>query len=172
MTNLNSARLGVLALVAIAVSACERLTETEQRQQLSAELRGDSVKPTLVSSTGTGSLSATLAYLNGEASLQYSLSFSGLTGTATAVHLHGPASADNVGELLVDLASLPAGSTGAVTLGGVAGTASGTLDLATPMSSTVSGDSLHVLLDAGQVYVDVHTSAHVGGEIRGQIRKR
>ena len=172
MMNSSPARLGALAVLAMAISACESLTESEQRQLLSAELAGDSVQPTPVSSSGSGAFTATISALNGAASVQYSLVFAGLTGTATAVHLHGPATAENVGDLLVDLSALPPGSTGEATLGGTAGAASGTLDLATAMSSTVTGDSLHVLLDAGRVYVDVHTSSHASGEIRGQLRKR
>jgi hypothetical protein len=172
MIHSKTARLGALALLALAISACESLTEAAQRQPLSATLTGDSVKPAAISTSGTGSFSATLSYLNGQAALEYSLTFSELAGTATAVHLHGPSGADNVGDLLVDLAALPVGSGGAVTLGATTGTASGTLDLTVAVFPTVSGDSLHVLLDADLAYVDVHTSAHVGGEIRGQIRKR
>lgn len=161
-----------IPLLAFVLAACESITELPRRQELDAALSGSAVKPVAVSTTGEGTFSATLRISAGAAELDYSLDYSGLAGTADSVHLHGPAGADNVGGLLVDLAALPAGSTGTVQLGAVAGTASGTLDLRTAITATVSGDSLHVLLDAGVVYVDVHTSAHAGGELRGQIRKR
>jgi hypothetical protein len=35
-------------------------------------------------------------------------------------------------------------------------------------NSQVSGDSLVVLLTNGRAYVDIHTAANPGGEIRGQ----
>lgn len=162
----------VIVLAAVAVTACESLTETAQRQPLGADLAGSAVKPTAVATTGQGSFTATLHALSGDATMDYALTFSGLVGVATAVHLHGPANADNVGDLLVDFAALPAGSTGTLALSSVSGEAMGTLDLRSAITASVSGDSLHRLLDAGQVYVDVHTDSATAGEIRGQIRKR
>jgi hypothetical protein len=160
-------------LLALAgLTACESLTETAQRQPVRADLTGVSVRPTAVSTTGAGSLIATIHALNGEATVDYSLEFSGLVGNATSVHLHGPAGVDATATILVNLAELPSGSAGTVELGAIAGTATGTLDLRLPISSTVSGDSLHKLLDAGLVYIDVHTDSMPSGEIRGQILKR
>lgn len=159
-------------VLAVALLACESLTESPQRQPLGAELTGGSVQPEPVATTGAGTFSGMLSALSGSATLDYSLAFSGLVGTATAVHLHGPASADDVADILVDLSVPPAGSSGTVTLGATSGSGSGMLDLATAITSTVSGDSLHVLLDAGLVYVDVHTSTRADGEIRGQLRKQ
>jgi hypothetical protein len=39
------------------------------------------------------------------------------------------------------------------------------------VSKGVSGDSLKVLLNNGNAYVNVHTAAHGAGEIRGQVAK-
>lgn len=50
--------------------------------------------------------------------------------------------------------------------------ASGTIDLSQPLTSntiTISGDSLLALFDRGNAYVNLHTAAFPGGEIRGQI---
>ena len=161
----------VIVLLALGVAACESLTETAQRQPLGADLAGSAVKPTAVATTGQGSFTATLHALSGDATMDYAHTFSGLVGPATEVHLHGPANSDNVGELLVDFAALPAGSTGTFALSAASGEARGTLDLRVAITATVRGDSLHRLLDAGQVYVDVHTDSATAGEIRGQIRK-
>lgn len=160
------------ALLGTSLVACESLTEAPQRQPLGAELTGGAVQPDSVATTGKGTFSATLRALSRQVAMEYSLTFSGLVGNATAVHLHGPASADNVGTLLADLAALPAGSSGTATLGGTSGSAQGTLELGAGISPAVTGDSLHVLLDAGLVYVDIHTSTRPDGEIRGQIRKQ
>lgn len=165
-------RAGPALLLATLLAACESLTEAPQRQPLGAELAGGSVQPDSVATTGSGSFTGTLRMLNGVAAVDYSLSFSGLVGTATAAHLHGPATAENTGEILVDLSAPPPGSTGTVTLGAASGSGAGMLDLATAVTAAVSGDSLHVLLDAGLVYVDVHTTTRPDGEIRGQIRKQ
>jgi hypothetical protein len=53
--------------------------------------------------------------------------------------------------------------------------ASGTIDLAAPITSgnvTISGDSLRTLFETGKAYVNLHTAAFPGGEIRGQIVKQ
>ena len=39
------------------------------------------------------------------------------------------------------------------------------------ITATVSGDSLIKLLNAGLLYVNVHTAANAGGEIRAQLKK-
>lgn len=163
----------LLPIVAmLALSGCESLTELEQRQPLAATLSGSAVRPGAVQTTGHGTLVATLFSLRGEAIMDYELEFTGLVGAPDAVHLHGPADSSGTAGVLVDLALLPEGSAGTIALGATFGSASGSLDLRLPVTRTVSGDSLHVLLDAGLVYVDVHTTAHPDGEIRGQLRKR
>ena len=164
-------RAFIAALVPLLV-ACERITENPQRQPLRADLTGAAVIPAAVATPGTGTFTATLSALRDDVLMDYTISFSGLTGDATAIHLHGGANAANTGDLLVDFGALPAGSTGTVQLGDTAGLASGTLDLSGAITSVVSGDALHTLLHAGLVYIDVHTTTQPGGEIRGQIGKR
>ena len=51
----------------------------------------------------------------------------------------------------------------------------GTIDLTQPVangSTSITGDSLKVLLNNGGAYTNVHTSQFPGGEIRGQIIKQ
>jgi hypothetical protein len=94
--------------------------------------------------------------------LHYTVTVHGLSGPATAAHIH-------VGK---------AGASGppvyAFTINKVAdGTlAEGSVDLTKEVGKGVSGDSLKVLLNDGSAYVNVHTAAHGGGEIRGQVAKR
>lgn len=75
--------------------------------------------------------------------------YSGLQGNATAAHLHAGAVGQN-GGIIINLNQT----------GGVAGTFSG--------GAFVSGTDLAAIL-AGDTYVNVHTTAHGGGEIRGQV---
>lgn len=114
-----------------------------------ATLSGDAEVPA-VTSTGTGSVTITVD----GTTLDVTGNYSGLSGAATAAHLHGPAdatqSAANVCGLTVAETS-PAGT--------------GTLSGECP-SFDIAG------LNSGMYYVNIHTAAHAGGEIRGQIAKQ
>lgn len=161
-----------ILIICVLLTGCESISEQPAEVPLSAALSGARVKPTAVTTTGIGSLTATLSSLSGDALLDYDVSFSGLADNSVSAHLHGPADTATTGSILVDLGAIPAGSAGTIQLGATSGTATGTLNLKTPMSASVSGDSLHRLLVAGLVYIDVHTGVNTGGEIRGQIRRR
>jgi glucose/arabinose dehydrogenase len=89
--------------------------------------------------------------------LTMNVSYEGLTGSATMAHIHGPAAAGSNAGILVDLAPYNGGGYG------ISGTLSGTAIL-TP-------DQLAAVID-GLTYINFHTSAHGGGEIRGQILPR
>jgi hypothetical protein len=96
-------------------------------------------------SAGTGTASMTL---DTETNLfNWNVSWSGLTGTATAAHFHGPAAP---------------GVNGGVQLG------IGVDDNPAVGSATIS-DTQKADLVAGLWYVNVHSNTSPGGEIRGQV---
>jgi hypothetical protein len=100
------------------------------------------------SSTATGSLDGTYDKVTRE--LRWKLNYSGLTGPATAAHIHGPAMpGQNAGVVI----PFPTPATGA----------EGSATLTEPQAAD--------LLD-GKWYVNVHTAANPGGEIRGQLMIR
>jgi hypothetical protein len=81
--------------------------------------------------------------------LTYTLTFDGLTGPATVAHIHGPATrAQNAGVIV------PLGDKSPTSP--ITGTA------------TLTDDQVKALQSA-KLYVNVHTAANPGGEIRGQI---
>ena len=98
--------------------------------------------------SGTGEVTAT--YDTATKKLTWKGSYSGLTGPATAAHFHGPA---------------PAGKNAGVHGPDHARTAS-------PFegSATLNDAQAKALMD-GDMYVNVHTAANKGGEIRGQLTK-
>jgi hypothetical protein len=102
------------------------------------------------SAVGTGS---GLLSLSGN-TLRFSIGYQGLTGPAQAAHIHGPTNTTGSTGVLVDLAPFNGGAFGPI------GTLSGTLVLSDVQKA-------HLL--AGRTYVNIHTTAHPGGEIRGQI---
>jgi plastocyanin len=105
--------------------------------------------PTVSSGWGAGQLS-----INGN-QLSYQIEYTGLSGTATAAHIHGPASPSETAGVKIPLS--PAGGFGSF------GSLSGTV--------TLTADQLTILAD-GQAYANIHTSANPGGEIRGQVSRQ
>ncbi|MDA0768563.1 MAG: CHRD domain-containing protein [Verrucomicrobia bacterium] len=78
--------------------------------------------------------------------------FVNLSGVATAAHLHGPANQTTAASVLVPLTiSNTSASNGGITQNIIIG----------------SGDVADLL--AGNVYLNVHTGANPGGEIRGNL---
>ena len=96
-------------------------------------------------SAGTGTMTATL-YPDTRA-LIYTVEYTGLTGPATAAHIHGPAAGGANGPVMVPFATAASPIKGGVTL----------------------TEAQRDALVAGQTYVNVHTAANPGGEIRGQL---
>lgn len=84
--------------------------------------------------------------------LTFVVNFEGLSGDAVAAHIHGPADAGaNAGV--------------EVNLGQIGG-------LKSPMKGEATlTDAQLADIGAGKTYVNVHTAANKGGEIRGQITK-
>jgi len=96
---------------------------------------------------GIGEALATLDTAKKE--LTYTVTFEGLSGPATAAHFHGPAA--------------PGKNAGvAVPIDGANPTS--------PVHASVTLTDAQIKdLDAGMWYVNVHTAANPGGEIRGQV---
>jgi hypothetical protein len=97
-------------------------------------------------SKGTGSVTAT--YDSASKKLSWKGSYSGLTGPATAAHFHAGEKGKN-GGVAIPIAPATSPLEGSATL----------------------NDQQAADLMAGKLYVNVHTAAHKGGEIRGQMTK-
>lgn len=96
--------------------------------------------------TGKGDARATLDTVTKQ--LTYDVTFSGLSGPATAAHFHGPADKGaNAGVVLPFAAPVASPYHGTATL----------------------TDAQIAEMEAGKWYVNVHTTANPGGEIRGQV---
>jgi hypothetical protein len=142
------------------MGGCESFTEVLGPIPYTAELSGTAVRPGTVTTDATGTLTASLDQRTSQWS--YTVGWRTLSSAPTSVHLHGPADASGVAEVLADLHN---GETELTPTSA----ATGVLDFSVAVTPTVSGDSLRKLLNAGQVYVDVHTLNNSDGEIRGQL---
>jgi len=96
-------------------------------------------------SGGTGMVMAKLD--TATKSFTYNVTYSGLTGPAIAAHFHGPAAPGVNAGPVVALTSLANPIDGSATL----------------TDAQISD------LEAGKWYFNIHTSAHKGGEVRGQL---
>jgi len=100
----------------------------------------------------SGSGSAALTYDASTRVVTWNISFSGLSSQATMAHFHGPAAAGKNAGVKVWLSQ------------------KGTKEVASPMTGqdTLSPDDAK-MFEAGDMYINVHTKDHPGGEIRGQV---
>ncbi len=109
----------------------------------------------------------------------WSVTFQGLTTNVNNGHIHGPfvlGAGGNANVILNFNPTLaPAGATAVIFTGlnaQTSGSASGSYTLSSALiGNGVTGDSLRKLLLAGNVYVNIHTTANGGGEIRAQIAR-
>ena len=117
---------------------------------MGAVLSGAQEAPAAVVTAGRGSAHFTL---QGD-QLSFVITYSGLSGSATRAHIHGPAAIGVNAGVLIDLQPFHDGPFGA------SGRFVGTV--------TLTPDQL-VSVVSGLTYVNVHTAANAPGEIRGQV---
>jgi len=96
-------------------------------------------------SAGTGTVAADLN--TNTRTFTYTVTYSGLTGPAVAAHFHGPAAPGTNAPPVIAMKSLASPIKG---------------------SAVLTPDQM-ADLQAGKWYFNVHTKAHPGGEIRGQL---
>ncbi len=98
-----------------------------------------------------GSGSAALTYDPATRVVTWKITFSGLSSPATMAHFHGPAAAGKNAGVKVWLSEKGK-------------------EVTSPISgqATLSPDDAK-MFEAGDMYINVHTKDHPGGEIRGQV---
>ena len=132
----------------IALALCTLMTGAAQAATLhfSATLKGADEVPANTSK-GKGDVTATLD--PDTKTLSYTVTYSGLSGPATAAHFHGPAAPGTNAAPVITMTTL-----------------------ASPIKGTAKLTALQIAdLSAGKWYFNVHTAAHQTGEIRGQLTK-
>lgn len=166
MSRFITARRAALLASALAIPlACGDDGPTQPRSvAFTTALSGAAERPP-VSTAATGSATVTVA----GAQASYTVAFSGLSGAPTAAHIHGAGDANSVSTVLVPIATTGA-TTGTGTLTGTFTAAD--IVPAAGQTAAISFDSLTTLMRAGLTYVNVHTSARPGGEIRGQLARQ
>jgi len=137
MMMIAAASVAALAFSVPAASAAEMTFKTEMKAALETP-------PT--TSSGTGEVTAT--FDPSSKMLTWTITYSGLTGPATAAHFHGPAKAGEKAPPVVPIKG----------------------DLASPIKGMATlTDQQAKDLQAGLWYFNVHTAKFPDGELRGQL---
>jgi len=116
--------------------------------QVSGTLSASNEVPA-VTSSATGTFSGT--YTPSTKALNYTVTYAGLTGPATAAHLHYGDAKHTTPAPTVPFTGVPSAASG---------TFSGTVTL-----NAMQADSLK----AGRIYANIHTTANGGGELRANL---
>src|ERR1700712_670999 len=134
-------------LATIALGTAVALAGPASAAKMKATLDGKSEVP---ATTSAGKGTADIEWDAASKKLSWKLTYSGLSGPATAAHFHGPAAAGanaGVAVAIPNATSSPAEGSATLT------------------------DAQAADLTAGKYYINVHTAANPGGEIRGQVTK-
>ena len=134
-------------LAMLALGATVAFSGAAFAEKMKATLSGKSEVPANASA-GTGT--ADIDYDAATRKLSWKLTYSGLSGPATAAHFHGPAEPGKNAGVAVAIPNATASpAEGSATL----------------------TDAQAADLTAGKYYINVHTAANPTGEIRGQVTK-
>jgi CHRD domain len=137
-------RTPFLAALALGAALCAGAASAETLHYAASLVGASETPPT--DSSGTGS--ATVDLDTSAKTLSWTLTYSGLSGPANMAHFHGPAPVGKSAGVQIPL----------------------TGDLTSPVKGSASiTDAQAADLKAGLWYVNIHTAAHPGGEIRGQV---
>ena len=140
-------RLNTLAATAAITVLMMAGAANAATMKYTATLNGPSESPA-TDSKGTGTVTATLDTTT--KAFDYNVTYSGLSGPATMAHFHGPA--------------MPGANAGPV----VMVPAGGIMPMMIHGTATLT-DAQIADLNAGKWYFNIHTAAHPGGEVRGQV---
>lgn len=140
--------IGVLAVFCLAASCDNDDDKEDTVYTLSGNGNGVQEVPANTK-PGTATLSGDYDKTTGM--LTYTVNWTNLSGTANAAHFHGPALAGANAGVLVPLT---------ITNNTTNGTATGSVTIV---------DSVFQHFLNGRIYYNIHTTAHPGGELRGQV---
>ena len=134
-------------LATLALGAAVAFTGPAFAEKMKATLDGKQEVPA-TTSTATGT--ADIDYDPATKKLTWKVTYSGLSGPATAAHFHGPGEPGKNAGVKVPIPNATSSPA---------------------EGSAVLTDEQAADLVAGKYYVNVHTAANPGGEIRGQVTK-
>ena len=144
---LRNTLISLLAVSVLGAVACDDDDEDPNgppdTQTFEASLDGAAEVPPVPTATATADANFTATTTGNTTTIVYTVTVSGnMSGPVTAAHIHGPA-----------------GTTGVLVSGSFTVTGHASIDM----------QELLALMDDGNTYINLHTTANPTGEIRGQI---
>jgi CHRD domain len=136
------------AIASLTIGACLALAGAANAEKMTMKIPLTSASE-VPPNTSAGKGDADVTYDTTTKMLTWKVTYSGLTGPATMAHFHGPAEAGKNAPVVVPFKDAASGAEGSATL----------------------TDAQAADLMSGKMYVNVHTEANKGGEIRGQVTK-
>ena len=127
----------------------ENVMVTEMSATHVAHLTGANEVP---ANTATGTGTAWILFDGQNNTVSWTIEYTGLTGDATGAHFHGPADATGTAGVVLSLVTADVGA--------MASPIQGTAQISAEQAAQLTG---------GQWYVNIHTAANPGGEIRGNM---
>lgn len=137
------------SLVSLTLAGCGMMRPSQKMQIFEASLSPSQEVPVTASS---GSGAAEVQFNENTNKVSWKVTYSGLSGSATAAHIHGPAAMGANAGVVIPL--------------------TGNLDAQPIMGEMTVTAAQYADMAAGLYYVNIHTAKFPGGEIRGQLRKR
>src|SRR5579863_2140118 len=138
---------GSALVAALSLSACGSIVTEKPARVVDMEAALTAAKE-VPPKTGSGEGYAFMSYNEGTRALSWKIYYTGLSGPATAAHIHGPADMTANAGVAINLGA--AGSSPIV----------GSATLTEAQAADLAG---------GKYYLNVHTQGNPGGEIRGQV---
>ena len=130
----------------LALGAAVAFAGSASAEKLKATLDAKSEVP---ANASAGKGTADIDYDAATKKLSWKVTYSGLSGPATAAHFHGPADPSKNAGVMVP----------------IPGIATSPAEGSATLTDAQAAD-----LMAGKLYVNIHTAANPGGELRGQVK--
>jgi hypothetical protein len=147
---LTKGRVIIFIFFIISSVQCSKYEGETEQYAIDSPAAGTQVVPA-TASTATGKMVG--IYNSNKNMLTGAISWAGLSGAPTYIHIHGPARAglNRANSQLITISKFQASATGSVII-------------ESPMTESQEGSMIDKM-----IYFDIHTAAYPNGEIRGQI---
>lgn len=135
--------------VTLTLAGCGQMRPSQKIQIFETSMAASQEVPPNAS-TATGA--AEVQFNENTNKLTWKITYTGLSGPATAGHIHGPAAVGQNAGVVIPF--------------------TGDMNAQPVMGETTITPAQYADLAAGLYYVNIHTARSPGGEIRGQLRRR